>query len=144
MLYLNTLIGFIGFAVGYLPFTLYYKQHTTFLKDSIPAYLKDNQIFTWPDLVAYWVTGKSDFVAHSEFVKGNIDFSQFRHVHGIALVVALIRFLLILAILARTFRVGKKYLATDKLQPNEGDIVMLNTEDLHMKLTGEDGQKVCG
>jgi len=32
--YLNTLIGFIGFAVGYLPFTLFYKGHIDFLTNT--------------------------------------------------------------------------------------------------------------
>ena len=30
--YLNTWIGMAGFAVGYLPFTLFYKQHTAFFE----------------------------------------------------------------------------------------------------------------
>ena len=33
--YTNTLIGFIGFAIGYLPYTLLYDQHKAFLKDSV-------------------------------------------------------------------------------------------------------------
>jgi len=33
--YLNTLIGFIGFAVGYLPFTLFYKEHEDFLANTV-------------------------------------------------------------------------------------------------------------
>jgi len=35
--YLNTWIGFIGFAVGYLPFTLYYRQHKHFLQSTVLA-----------------------------------------------------------------------------------------------------------
>jgi len=51
MLYLNTLIWFIGFAVGYLPFTLFYKEHKEFLSSTIVPYFKENEIFTVPDLI---------------------------------------------------------------------------------------------
>jgi hypothetical protein len=51
MLYLNTLVGFIGFAVGYLPFTLYYAEHKAFLNATIVPYLKANEIFTVPELI---------------------------------------------------------------------------------------------
>ncbi len=33
--YLNTLVGFIGFAVGYLPYTLFYDAHKHFLKSTV-------------------------------------------------------------------------------------------------------------
>lgn len=33
--YLNTLIGFIGFAVGYLPYTLFLDEHKTFLENTV-------------------------------------------------------------------------------------------------------------
>ncbi len=33
--YLNTWVGFAGFALGYLPFTLYFKQHKEFLADTV-------------------------------------------------------------------------------------------------------------
>lgn len=33
--YLNTLVGFIGFAVGYLPYTLFYEQHKHFLANTV-------------------------------------------------------------------------------------------------------------
>lgn len=33
--YLNTWVGFMGFAVGYLPYTLYFKGHEEFLKASV-------------------------------------------------------------------------------------------------------------
>ena len=61
MLYLNTLIWFIGFAVGYLPFTLFYKEHKEFLSSTIVPYFKENEIFTIPDLIAgSWnVTGQA-------------------------------------------------------------------------------------
>jgi len=35
LLYSNTLVGFIGFAFGYLPYTLFYKAHEAFLKATI-------------------------------------------------------------------------------------------------------------
>ncbi len=138
MLYLNTLIGFIGFAVGYLPFTLFYKQHTAFLNWTIPGFLKENQIFTWPDLFAYWFTGKSDFVAHSQWVKWTISTSEFWATHIVALIVALIWFAGIVWILIWTFRFANKYL---KL-PNK-DIMNENTEAVHLATVGEDYNKVC-
>jgi len=33
--YLNTLVGFIGFAVGYLPYTLFYDAHKHFLANTV-------------------------------------------------------------------------------------------------------------
>lgn len=33
--YLNTLVGFIGFAVGYLPYTLFYHGHKKFLESTV-------------------------------------------------------------------------------------------------------------
>ncbi len=144
MLYLNTLIGFIGFAIGYLPFTLYYDAHRKWLYSTIPSYLEKNQIFTWPDLVAYWVTGKSDFVAHKMLAGGEIDGATYWATHSVALLVAVLWFLALVWILVWTFRVGKKYLSDGKIAINEADIVMNNTEELHLKLQGEDSQKVCG
>ncbi len=35
--YLNTWVGFAGFALGYLPFTLYFKQHKAFLAETVLA-----------------------------------------------------------------------------------------------------------
>jgi len=32
--YTNTLIGFIGFAIGYLPYTLFYDAHKAFIKNT--------------------------------------------------------------------------------------------------------------
>ncbi len=33
--YLNTLVGFMGFAIGYLPYTLFYDAHKQFLKSTV-------------------------------------------------------------------------------------------------------------
>ncbi len=33
--YLNTLVGFMGFAIGYLPYTLFYKAHKHFLDSTV-------------------------------------------------------------------------------------------------------------
>ena len=33
--YLNTLVGFMGFAIGYLPYTLFYDAHKSFLKNTV-------------------------------------------------------------------------------------------------------------
>jgi len=33
--YLNTLVGFVGFAIGYLPYTLFYDEHKNFLKSTV-------------------------------------------------------------------------------------------------------------
>ena len=35
--YVNTMVGFMGFAFGYLPFTLMYKEHKGFLKNTVIA-----------------------------------------------------------------------------------------------------------
>jgi len=50
--YLNTLVGFVGFAVGYLPYTLFSKEHKHFLdatvifgthKDGTPGWISDKR-----------------------------------------------------------------------------------------------------
>lgn len=50
--YLNTWVGMIGFAVGYLPFTLAYKGHMTFLEQN--RWVETYKIYQWvfPDNVA--------------------------------------------------------------------------------------------
>ncbi len=45
--YLNTLIGFIGFAVGYLPFTLFYDGHKSFLENTVMI-----EQYKWYQLIA--------------------------------------------------------------------------------------------
>ena len=41
--YLNTWVGMIGFAVGYLPFTLYFPEHEAFLKSTLM--IKDFKVY---------------------------------------------------------------------------------------------------
>lgn len=48
LLYGNTLIGFIGFAVGYLPYTLFPKAHEAWLKSTILIH----QAYNWPELIS--------------------------------------------------------------------------------------------
>ncbi len=43
--YLNTWVGFMGFAVGYLPFTLFYDAHKAFLKNTVMI-----ETYYWPQL----------------------------------------------------------------------------------------------
>jgi len=50
--YLNTLVGFMGFAVGYLPFTLLYEQHKEFLSSSLMIETYKWYQFISPDSVA--------------------------------------------------------------------------------------------
>ncbi len=40
--YTNALVGFIGFAIGYLPYTLFYDAHKAFLENTIFV-----QQYTW-------------------------------------------------------------------------------------------------
>ena len=101
MLYLNTLIGFIGFAVGYLPFTLYYKEHVTFLNSTIVPYLKANEIFTVPELVTSNPTGQ--------------------------VIVAILWTLMLIGIFAWTIKAGKKYLN----MKNGSEFLTKNTEEIH-------------
>jgi len=101
MLYLNTLIGFIGFAVGYLPFTLYYKEHVAFLNATIVPYLKANEIFTVPELVTSNPTGQ--------------------------VVVAVLWTLMLIGIFAWTIKAGKKYLG----MKNGSEFLTKNTEEIH-------------
>jgi hypothetical protein len=50
--YLNTLVGFMGFAVGYLPFTLLYEQHKEFLSSSLMIETYKWYQFISPDSIA--------------------------------------------------------------------------------------------
>jgi len=45
--YLNTLVGFIGFAFGYLPFTLFYDGHKSFLSNTVII-----EQYKWYELIA--------------------------------------------------------------------------------------------
>ncbi len=46
LLYGNTLIGFIGFAIGYLPYTLFPEAHDTWLSSTVII-----QAYNWPELI---------------------------------------------------------------------------------------------
>ena len=50
--YLNTLVGFMGFAIGYLPFTLMYEQHKEFLSSSLMIETYKWYQFISPDSIA--------------------------------------------------------------------------------------------
>lgn len=54
LLYGNTLVGFIGFALGYLPYTLFPKVHEDWLQSTIilPG------AYNWPELFAHTQTGR--------------------------------------------------------------------------------------
>lgn len=41
--YLNTWVGMIGFAVGYLPYTIYFKEHEAFAKSTLM--IKDYKVY---------------------------------------------------------------------------------------------------
>lgn len=45
--YFNTLVGFMGFAIGYLPFTLNYEAHKEFLSSSLMI-----ETYKWYELIA--------------------------------------------------------------------------------------------
>lgn len=47
LFYGNTLVGFIGFAIGYLPYTLFPKAHEAWLKSTIMIH----QAYNWPKLI---------------------------------------------------------------------------------------------
>jgi len=54
MLYLNILIGFIWFTIWYLPFTIFFKEHTDFLQNIVMSkVLGMNPIYTLPELIAW-------------------------------------------------------------------------------------------
>lgn len=46
LLYTNTLVGFIGFAIGYLPFSLFYDWHSALLKGTVIV-----KEYTWGQLL---------------------------------------------------------------------------------------------
>ncbi|WP_088188002.1 MULTISPECIES: YeeE/YedE thiosulfate transporter family protein [unclassified Desulfosporosinus] len=48
LLYGNTLIGFIGFAIGYLPYTLFPKAHEAWLSSTVLIH----QAYNWPELLS--------------------------------------------------------------------------------------------
>ncbi|MDI6879858.1 MAG: YeeE/YedE thiosulfate transporter family protein [Desulfitobacteriaceae bacterium] len=48
LFYGNTLVGFIGFAIGYLPYTLYPQAHEAWLKSTIIIH----QAYNWPELIS--------------------------------------------------------------------------------------------
>ncbi len=108
MLYLNTLIWFIGFAVGYLPFTLYYKEHVNFLNSTIVPYFKQNEIFTVPDLIWRWNS-------------------------TIEAIVAIFWTLMLIWIFIWTIKAGKKYLNIS----NWKEFLVKNTEEIHEKYGDE-------
>ena len=107
MLYLNTLIWFIGFAVGYLPFTLFYKEHVAFLNGSIVPYLKANEIFTVPELVTSNQAGQ--------------------------VVVAVLWTLMLIGIFAWTIKTGRKYMGMKK----KWNFLTQNTEEIHEEFWDE-------
>jgi len=51
--YLNTWVGFMGFAIGYLPFVLYYDEHKAFLKNTVMV-----EKYFWPELITDNHTGQ--------------------------------------------------------------------------------------
>ncbi len=103
MLYLNTLIWFIGFAIGYLPFTLFYKEHVDFLGSTIVPYFKANEIFTVPELVT-----------------SNVIWQK---------IVAILWTLMLVCILMWTIKAGRKYLKVKKWS----EFLSKNTEQIHDK-----------
>ena len=109
MLYLNTLIWFIGFAVGYLPFTLFYKEHKEFLSSTIVPYFKENEIFTIPDLIAgSWnVTGQA--------------------------IVATLWTIMLILLFTWTIKKGKANLGSKK----SSDFLLKNTQKIHEKYGDE-------
>ena len=107
MLYLNTLIWFIGFAVGYLPFTLFYKEHVEFLSSTIVPYLKANEIFTVPELVTSNPTGQ--------------------------VIVAVLWTLMLIWILTWSIKAGRKYLKMKK----KWNFLTQNTEEIHKEFWDE-------
>jgi uncharacterized membrane protein YedE/YeeE len=107
MLYLNTLIWFIGFAVWYLPFTLFYSEHKEFLSSSIVPYLKQNEIFTIPELVTSNPTGQ--------------------------VVVATLWTLMLIGLLTWTIRAGKRYMGVKK----GSEFLTKNTEEIHKEYGDE-------
>jgi len=107
MLYLNTLIWFIGFAVWYLPFTLFYKEHTTFLKNTIVPYLKQNEIFTVPELITSNPTGQ--------------------------VVVATLWTIMLVWILVWSTKAGRKYIGMKK----KWSFLTQNTQEIHEEFGDE-------
>ena len=107
MLYLNTLIWFIGFAIGYLPFTLFYKEHVAFLNWTIIPYLKENEIFTVPELVTSNPTGQ--------------------------VIVAVLWTLMLVGILTWSIKAGRKYLKMKK----KWNFLTQNTEEIHKQFWDE-------
>jgi len=103
MLYLNTLIGFIGFAVGYLPFTIFYKEHVAFLNATIVPYFKANEIFTVPELITSNHAGQ--------------------------VVVAILWTLMLIAIFIWSIKAGRKYLGMKK----GSEFLTKNTEEIHVE-----------
>ena len=112
MLYLNTLIWFIGFAVWYLPFTLFYKEHTTFLKNTIVPYLKQNEIFTVPELITSNPTGQ--------------------------VVVATLWTIMLVWILVWSIKAGRKYIGMKK----KWSFLTQNTQEIHEEFGDEMKGKV--
>ena len=112
MLYLNTLIGFIGFAVGYLPFTLFYKEHVAFLNYTIVPYLKANEIFTVPELVTSNPVGQ--------------------------VVVAVLWTIMLVGILVWSVKAGRKYMGMKK----KWNFLTQNTQEIHEEFGDEMKWKV--
>jgi len=105
MLYLNTLIGFIWFAIWYLPFTIFFKEHTAFLENTaISKVLGIDPIYTLPELIAW-------------------------NSHIWQIIVAFVWLLLMIFILYWSIKTGKKYLWIK----NTSDFLWKNTQEIHDK-----------
>lgn len=103
MLYLNTLIWFIGFAIGYLPFTLFLSEHKDFLANTaISKVLWTEPVYTVPQLIA-----------------GNSHTGQ--------TIVAIIWFIMLVLIFAWSIKAGKKYMG----MKNAWEFLTKNTEEIH-------------
>ena len=114
MLYLNTLIWFIGFAIGYLPFTLYYAEHKAFLSNtSISNVLGTEPVYTFPELIA----GTS---------------------HTGQTIVAVLWFLMLVWILTWSIKAGKKYMNVKK----SWEFLTKNTGEIHEEYGDEMKGKV--
>lgn len=106
--YTNTLIGFIGFAVGYLPFTLYYKEHMDF-------FYATDVLGTQAALKA----GEEGLYFIPQLFSDN---------HWVQVGVAIVWLLIIIRLFMWSIKKGARALGTTTTK-----VANLNTEDIHVE-----------
>lgn len=107
--YLNTLVGFMGFAIGYLPYTLFYDEHKHFLKSTV-------------------IFGKNGMLGEDKEL-----YSLITHDPTMQKVVMFVWMILLIFLLRYLLKKGSKNIG---LQPV--NLIHMNTEDIQAEINKEE------